>query len=123
MLWHLNRLTTFIERTEQVCDTARRRVLEGEKVPNEEKLFSLFEPHTQLYKRGKAGESVQFGCLVLIYEDAAGFIAHHQVMPRDAQDRDVVVEQTQILQDRLGGRIEEVLRLTAVSTPRRTKRN
>lgn len=107
MLWHLNRLTTFIERTEQVCDTARRRVLQGEKVPNEEKLFSLFEPHTQLYKRGKAGEPVQFGRLVLIYEDAAGFIAHHQVMPRDAQDRDVVVEQTQILQDRLGGRIEE----------------
>lgn len=107
MVWHLNGLTTFIERTEQVCDTARRRVLEGEKVPNEEKLFSIFEPHTQLYKRGKAGEGVQFGRLVLIYEDAAGFIAHHQVMPRDAQDGDVVVEQTQILQDRLEGQIEE----------------
>jgi hypothetical protein len=50
---------------------------------------------------------VQFGRLVLIYEDAAGFIAHHQVMPQDAQDRDVAAEQTQILQDRLGGRIEE----------------
>lgn len=97
----------FIERTEQVCGTARRRVLLGEKVSNEEKLFSIFEPHTQLYKRGKAGQPMQFGRLVLIYEDAAGFIAHHHIMPRDAQDQDLIVEQTQKLQERLGGQIEE----------------
>jgi len=102
-----DRLELFIERTEQVCDTARRRVLKGEKVPNQEKLFSMFEPHTQLYKRGKAGEPVQFGRLVLIYEDGAGFITHHHVLPRDAQDADVVVEQTRIVQDRLQDRIEE----------------
>lgn len=105
--WQLNRLKAFIERTEQVCDTARRRVLRGEKVPNEEKLLSIFEAHTQLYKRGKAGEPVQFGRLVLIYEDAAGFIPHHVVMPRDAQDSQVIVKQTQIVQDRLHGQIEE----------------
>lgn len=103
----LQRLKTFITRTEQVRDTARRRVLKGEKVPNEDKLFSIFEPHTQLYKRGKAGEPIQFGRLVLVFEDAAGFITHHHVMPRDAQDQDVIVEQTQIVQDRLEGRIEE----------------
>ena len=106
-LMQLERLKTFIQRTEQVCDTARRRVLRGEAVPNEEKLFSMFEPHTQLYKRGKAGEPVQFGRLMLVYEDAAGFITHHHVMPRDAKDQDVVVEQTRILQDRLEGQIEE----------------
>ena len=103
----LDQLRTFIERTEQVCDTARRRVLKGEKVPNKEKLFSLFEPHTQLYKRGKAGKPIQFGRLVMIYEDAAGFITHHYLLPRDGQDRDVVVNQTRMVQDRLQGRIEE----------------
>ena len=51
----------FIQRTEQVCETARRRVLKGQTVSNSEKLFSMFEAHTQLYKRGKAGEPVQFG--------------------------------------------------------------
>jgi len=100
-------IRVFLERTEQVCHTARRRVLEGESVPNEEKLFSMFEPHTQLYRRGKAGQPNQFGRLVMIYEDAAGFISHHHILPRDAQDQDVVVEQTQRLQDRLEGRIEE----------------
>jgi hypothetical protein len=100
-------LKVFIERTEHVCGTARRRVLEGEDVPNDEKLFSIFEPHTQLYKRGKAGQPVQFGRLVLIYEDAAGFISHHHIMPRDAQDQDVIVVQTRKLQDRVDNQIEE----------------
>ena len=95
----------FIERTRHVCGTARRRVLEGEKVPNEDKLFSIFEPHTQLYKRGKAGEPIQFGRQFLIYEDGAGFITHAYLMPRDADDRDVVIKQTRKLQKRLGGRI------------------
>jgi len=100
-------IKVFIERTEHVCGTARRRVLLGETVPNEDKLFSIFEPHTQLYKRGKAGQPVQFGRLVLVYEDAAGFTSHHHILPRDAQDQDVVVEQTRKLQDRLNGQIEE----------------
>jgi hypothetical protein len=98
-------LQTFLERTRHVCGTARRRVLKGESVPNAEKLFSIFETHTQLYKRGKAAQPVQFGRQVLVYEDAAGFIAHAYLMPRDADDRTVVVPQTRLLQKRLGGRI------------------
>jgi IS5 family transposase len=100
-------IQVFIERTEQVCETARRRVLKGETVPNSEKLFSMFEAHTQLYKRGKAGEPIQFGRLVLVYEDAAGFITHHHVLSRDGHDREVVVEQTRIVQSRLDGKIEQ----------------
>jgi len=98
-------LAVFIQRTRHVCGTARRRVLEGEQVPNRDKLFSIFEPHTQLYKRGKAGEPIQFGRQLLIYEDGAGFITHAYLMPRDADDRDVLIEQTRKLQERLGGRI------------------
>ncbi len=99
-------LKGFLERTLQVSHTARRRILQGEKVPNSEKLFSIFEPHTQLYKRGKAGQPVQFGRQVLIYEDGAGFIAQAYLMPRDADDRDVVIEQTRNLQERLNGSIQ-----------------
>jgi hypothetical protein len=101
-------LEAFIERTEQVCNTADRRVLQGEKVPNGDKLFSIFEPHTQLYKRGKAGQPIQYGRSVIVYEDTAGFVVHHHVMPRDAQDQEVVVQQTQQVQEHLGGRIEEL---------------
>jgi IS5 family transposase len=99
-------LKTFIGRTRHVCGTASRRVLKNETVPNEEKLFSVFETHTQLYKRGKAAEPVQFGRLVMIAEDGAGFITHCYLMARDGTDRSEVIEQTRLLQKRLGGRIE-----------------
>jgi hypothetical protein len=101
-------LAVFVQRTQQVCGTARRRVLQGEQVPNHDKLFSMFEPHTQLYKRGKAGQPLQFGRLALIYEDAAGLVCHYDLPPREAQDREVLVEQTRRLQDRLGGRIRKL---------------
>jgi len=65
----------------------------------------MFEPHTQLYKRGKAGQDVQFGRLILIYEDGAGFVSHYRILPRDKGDRDVAVEETRKAQERHGGRI------------------
>jgi hypothetical protein len=96
----------WIELTEQVCDTAHRRVILGETVPNSDKLFSLFETHTQLYRRGKAGEPNQFGRLVLVYEDGAGFISHYHLMDREALDADVVVEETRKAQKKHKGQIE-----------------
>lgn len=100
-------LQVFLARTLHVCGTARRRVLQGENVPNQDKLFSIFEPHTQLYQRGKAGQPIQFGRQVLIFEDGAGFVSQAYLLPRDAGDRDVVVQQTRILQQRLEGRIRQ----------------
>ncbi|MCA9131419.1 MAG: ISNCY family transposase, partial [Planctomycetales bacterium] len=101
-------IRNFISLTLQVCNTATRRVLNDENVPNKDKLFSIFEPHTQLYRRGKAGVPNQYGRLVLFFEDGAGFITHHHVMPRDAQDVDVATEQTMALQKRMDGQVEAV---------------
>jgi IS5 family transposase len=42
---------------------------------------------------------------VLLFEDGAGFITHHHLLPREQGDKDVVVEQTRTVQERLGGRI------------------
>ncbi|MEK6238718.1 MAG: ISNCY family transposase, partial [Planctomycetales bacterium] len=105
---HVAEIKVFVERARHVCDTARRRVLQGEKVPNQDKLFSIFEPHTQLYRRGKASKPTQFGRLVFICEDAAGFISHHCVLPRDERDQDVAIKQTRLLQKRFDHRIEEI---------------
>ncbi len=99
-------LQHWIELTEQVCDTAYRRVILDEHVPNSDKLFSLFETHTQLYRRGKAGTPNQFGRLVLVFEDGAGFISHYHLMDRDALDADVVVDQTREAQKKHKGAIK-----------------
>jgi hypothetical protein len=101
-------LQAYIARTERVQQTSLRRVIDGETVPNSEKLLSIYEPHTQLYKRGKAGEPIQFGRQVLIFEDAVGFITHYFLLPRDQGDKDVVVEQMRIVQEQLRGGIRRV---------------
>jgi hypothetical protein len=115
-------LRVFIERTRQVAGTAYRRVILGEVVRNEEKLFSIFEPHTQLYRRGKAATPNQFGRLVMIYEDAAGFVVHHYLLPRDATDESVAVPQTRIVQRRLGNRISELSFDRGFYTPENEKK-
>ena len=64
---------------ERVVDQARRRVLHGESVPNDEKLFSLFEPHTELLKRGKAGKDIEFGHMIQIQQVGEKFITEYEV--------------------------------------------
>ena len=99
------KLTDFLNMTIHVCDLARRRVLEGERIANDEKLFSLFEPETQLIKRGKVPQPVEFGHRVLVIEDGAGFVCHYAILPRGAEDREVLVEEMKQVQRRLDGRI------------------
>jgi IS5 family transposase len=64
---------------ERMLDQARRRVLHGESVPNDEKLFSLFEPHTELLKRGKAGKDIEFGHMIQIQQVGEKFITDYEV--------------------------------------------
>jgi IS5 family transposase len=103
----VEKLAHYRRLTERVCDTARRRVLAGEQVPNEEKLFSIFEPETQLFKRGKAGEPVQFGHLVFVVEDAVGFVCEYRVLAKGEEERDIVVPEMRALQKRLRGKIKK----------------
>ena len=66
----------------RVVDQARRRVLQGERVPNDEKLFSIFEPHTELLIRGKAGKPVEFGHMIQIQQVADKFITGYDVFSK-----------------------------------------
>jgi hypothetical protein len=96
----------YLDLTQKVCDTARRRVLEGETVSNAEKIFSIYEPHTELIKRDKQPNPIQFGHNVLVIEDAVGFICHYEVMANGLQDVHVVVPAMKKLQKRHDGQIE-----------------
>ena len=72
----------FHELAARVLDQARRRVLHGESVPNDQKLFSLFEPHTELLKRGKAGHEIEFGHMIQIQQVGEKFITDYAVYDR-----------------------------------------
>lgn len=92
--------------TEHVRGTAYRRVVLGESVPNADKLFSLFEPDTELIKRGKAASPIEFGHKVMVIEDAVGFICHWKVLPIGMDERDALIPELTILQERLRRRIQ-----------------
>ena len=91
--------------TTQVCSTAWRRVMQGETVPNADKLFSLFEPDSELIKRGKASQPIQYGHKVLVIEDALGFICHYKIVPLATDDREILIPEFKALRQRLRGRI------------------
>jgi transposase, IS5 family len=110
-------LLHFVQLTDKVCGTARRRVLLGETVPNEEKIFSIFEPHTELIKRGKQPNPIQYGHNVLVIEDAAGFIVHYEVMGKGVLDQDVVVPVMTKLQKQFANQIERASFDRAFHTP------
>jgi transposase, IS5 family len=67
-----------------------RRVLHEETIPSNEKVYSLFEPHTEWISKGKAGVPVELGVKVCIIEDQNQFILHHRVMEKE-QDAHVAV--------------------------------
>ena len=114
-LWH------YLLLTEKVCGTARRRVLLGETVPNEEKIFSMFEPHTELIKRGKQPDPIQYGHKVLVIEDAIGFICHYAVVANGVLDQDTLVPAMTELQARVGGKIERASFDRGFHTPQNQK--
>jgi len=61
-------------------------VIEGVAVPAKEKLVSLFEPQTQIIKRGKAGREVEFGRKVWLDEVEGGIISRYEVLAEPGQD-------------------------------------
>ena len=74
----------------KVIDQARRRVLESEKVPNAEKVFSIFEPHTDLIKRGKVLTPEEFGHKIFLAESEQGLITQYEVLVGNPHDQDHV---------------------------------
>ena len=70
----------YCELGDRVIDQARRRVLEAEQVPNAEKIYSIFEPHTDLIKRGKVQTPLEFGHKVFLAESAQGLITQYVVL-------------------------------------------
>ena len=71
---------------DRVIDQARRRVLEGEQVPNTEKIYSIFEAHTDLIKRGKVRTPLEFGHKVFLAESARGLITQYEVLEGNPND-------------------------------------
>ena len=83
-------LLHYIPLVERVVEQTIRRVFEGEKVPANEKIYSIFEEHTELLIRGKARKEIEFGHMVLIGQTKEKFITQYEAMPERLADKDLV---------------------------------
>jgi len=76
----------YIVHARRQIDQIRRRAIEGQKIPHGEKVFSLFEEHTEWIQKGKAGVAQELGLAVCVMEDQHGFILHQIVMQKVRDD-------------------------------------
>ena len=79
-LQKINRIEYFAMHAVRQIDQIGRRLLKGETLPQNEKVFSIFEPHTRWVSKGKAGRPVELGVPIGIAEDQYQFILHYEIM-------------------------------------------
>ena len=79
-------LQAYLPSMETIVATAQRAQIDGEKVPASQRVFSLFEPHTELIKRGRRQKPVEFGHKVLLCESAEKFITDYEVYEKQRAD-------------------------------------
>ena len=83
----LEEIDLYLSDAERQIDQIRRRVLCGQTIPHDEKVFSLFERHTEWISKGKAGVPVELGLRVAVVEDQHRFILTHEVMQKTTDDQ------------------------------------
>ncbi len=100
-------LDGFLPAMQQVVRQASRRE-GGETVPAAERVFSIFEPHTELIKRGRRHKPVEFGHAVLLCQTREKFITDYEAFERKPADC-ALTEQVIDRHDKLFGEAPEVL--------------
>jgi transposase, IS5 family len=101
-------LKAYVPSMATVVRAARQAQIEGQTVPAAERVFSLFEAHTELIKRGKRQKPVEFGHKVLLCESIERFITDYEVYQQQEPDCNLtaaVIER----HEKLFGRRPEVL--------------
>lgn len=93
--YNAERIAEFIVHGQRQCEQIRARVIRGEDIPHDEKVFSLFEEHTEWISKGKAGVPVELGVRAAFLEDQHGLILNHRVMQGETDDK-ITVEFTEV---------------------------
>jgi transposase, IS5 family len=94
-------LETIIPRVKQVMRQTRERVLKGN-THLAGKIVSLFEPHTEIIRKGKAAKPTEFGKMVKIQEAERQIITHYEVYEERPSDADLFIPALEAHQRQLG---------------------
>lgn len=87
----LRELEDFMQLLYKHIDLLERRVINGEKIPHEEKMFSIFEQYTEWVTKGKMHPNVELGKKTTITTDQFNLIVDYHVMDNQS-DSEIVPE-------------------------------
>lgn len=87
-------LGRFMELLEKHIDLLERRVLKGERIPHDEKMFSIFEQYTEWVTKGKMRPNVELGKKVAITTDQFNLIVDYRIMEHQS-DSEIVPDLAQ----------------------------
>jgi IS5 family transposase len=79
-------LQAYLPAMRTIVSNARRAQMDGETVPASKRVFSLFEQHTELIKRGRRQKPTEFGHKILLCESAEKFITDYEVYEKQEAD-------------------------------------
>ncbi|MCF6351660.1 MAG: transposase, partial [Cyclobacteriaceae bacterium] len=68
-------------------DLVDRRLLKGEVIPHQEKIFSIFQNYTEFIKKGKLRPNVEIGKKTAITTDQFDLIVDHQIAEHEADNQ------------------------------------
>jgi IS5 family transposase len=94
-------LDTVVPRIEQVMQQARSRVLGGD-THVADKLVSIFEPGTEIIRKGKASKPTEFGKMVKIQEAENQIITAYEVYRKRPSDSALLIPAIESHQEQLG---------------------
>lgn len=72
-------------------DLLERRVLKGEQIPHDEKIFSIFETYTEWINKGKKRPNVELGKKLAITSNGNNLIVDYRIMENQA-DSEIVID-------------------------------
>jgi IS5 family transposase len=94
-------LETMIPRARQVMRQARERIVRGN-THLAGKIVSVFEPHTEIIRKGKAAKPTEFGKMIKIQEAEGQIITHYEVYDERPNDVDLLIPAIEVHRQRLG---------------------
>ncbi len=94
-------LDTFVPRVQQVIQQAKQRIFGGD-THVAEKLVSIFEPTTEIIRKGKASKPTEFGKMVKIQEGENQIITDYAVYEKRPSDSELVIPALDAHEKKLG---------------------
>jgi IS5 family transposase len=96
-----NKIDIMLPLVKQVIQQTKARILGGD-THSEGKIFSIFEPATEIIRKGKAGKPNEFGKMVKVQEAENQIVTGFEVYDQRPSDSDLLIPAIEMHEQRMG---------------------